>query len=602
MEIQQKNSGISVAAVLRGYALHFRWLAVASLAANLLLLAVPLHMMQVYDRVLSSGSLETLFYLTAIAAVAMIGFGIVETLRQAIAQRYANRWQVAKTDRLFGAVGQNSLSERDGQAAMQSIRQVTAFLSSRAWISLYDLPFTVIFLGLLTLLHWQLGLITAAGAMLLVAISILTKSTTTVEQERAAAAEQTARQIGMSTLRQREEVHALGMSPNLIERWGGSLAASIADRDTASLRRGMFHGAGKTTRQILQIGVLAWGAYLVLAGDLSGGIIFAAALLSGRALQPIEQAIGAWDHIQQAANASATLSRLLPGGEARSEATVLPEPQGVLTATGLNHWPGGDRQRPPVLDNANFSASPGELVVIIGRSGSGKSTLARLLSGALSPGDGTVRLDGFDLKSWRPDQRGNAIGYIAQDTQLFPVSVAENIARMSTRLDDAAVIAAAKKAGIHEMIAKLPDGYATLLGPDGVTPSGGQLQRLSLARAFYGDPKALILDEPNAHLDAEAETLLTETLCRARDGGMTVVVMTQRRGLLARADHVLKLEGGILTDVTSARRDKAPGTDVALPASLVRALETGQVKLNTPNRVRSVERTAVGGNGRTGHV
>lgn len=582
----------SVSAILRGYALDFRWLAVASTAANLLLLAVPLHMMQVYDRVLSSGSIETLFYLTAIAAAAMIAFGIVETLRQALAQRYANRWQVATTDRLFDAVAGNTLSERDGQTAMQSIRQVTGFLSSRAWISLYDLPFTAVFLVLLTLLHWQLGVITAIGAGLLIAISALTRSTTTAEQQRAAAADQDVRRIGTGTLQRREEVHALGMAPHLIDRWGGGLAASIADKDEASLRRGLFYGAGKSVRQILQIGVLAWGAYLVLAGDLSGGVIFAAALLSGRALQPIEQAIGAWDHIHQAANASANLSLLLPARDRRVAATVLPPPRGTLTATALSQWPGGDRRRPPVLDKIDFSAAPGELVAVIGRSGSGKSTLARLLSGALRPDDGEVRLDGFDLQSWRPDQRGGAIGYIAQDTRLFPVSVAENIARMAVDFDDAEVVAAARKAGIHDMIAELPDGYATLLGPDGVTPSGGQLQRLSLARAFYGRPRVLVLDEPNAHLDADAENRLTATLSAARDDAMAVVVMTQRRALLARADRVLKLENGVLTDVTPAHRADGPRSGVELPASLARALKTGRVRMNAEHGGRTAAASA----------
>ncbi len=566
------------------------------MAANLLLLAVPLHMMQVYDRVLSSGSVETLFYLTAIAAVALIAFGIVEILRQAVAQRYANRWQVANADTLFRAIGENALSEKDGQAAMQSIQLVTAFLSSRAWISLYDLPFTVIFLGLLTLLHWQLGVITAIGAVLLIGVSILTKSTTAAEQERATAADFAARQIGTSTLRRREEIHALGMAPNLTARWGSSLAAAIADKDAASLRRGLFYGIGKSLRQILQIGVLAWGAYLVLTGDLSGGIIFAAALLSGRALQPIEQAIGAWDHIHQAAEASATLAVLMPRHGPGVEATVLPPPRGILSATALSQWPDGNRQRPPILDTVGFMASPGELVVVIGRSGSGKSTLARLLSGALLPDDGEVRLDGFDLQGWRPAQRGAAIGYIAQDTRTFPVSVAENIARMACRFDDADVVAAARKAGIHDMIAELPDGYATLLGPDGVTPSSGQLQRLSLARAFYGNPRVLVLDEPNAHLDADAENLLTETLCKARDDAMTVVVMTQRRALLARADRVLKLENGTLTDVTAARRTDPSRDDVALPASLLRALRNGRVAMAAKDKNRVVAAAPASGN------
>ncbi len=521
-----------------------RPLLIFSVIANVLMLVAPLHMMQVYDRVLSSGSGSTLLYITLIGAACLMLYGLSETMRTRIAQRISASYTVKHADRLFAGMTDGSLPVERSNEITRNFNTVRTFIASRSLIGLFDLPFAPFFLLLLYLLHFQIGLVTTIGAGILIAVAWINKTSTAEDSEQAAHANSKALGFANAVASRSEDIRAMGLLPAVVERWGSLTGESLNAQDISTKKTAMFFGISKAVRQILQITIMAWGAWLVLSGDMSGGMIFAASMVSGRALQPIEQVIGAWDSINRARSAHEGIEAVLAEADDRTGRIRQPEAKGQLTVSGASlSVKMGDKDM-TILNNVSFSLEPGNLLAIIGPSGAGKSTLARIVAGALPPSAGEIMLDGCLQANWPTGQWGESVGYVGQDILLFPGTIAENIARMSLRPDEQKIIRAASLAGAHQMINAFPQGYMTVIGDGNLRLSGGQKQRIALARALYTSPKLLVLDEPNAHLDLEGTQILTESLKAIKSTGAAILVVTQRKQILSVADDVMLIKNG----------------------------------------------------------
>ena len=344
-----------------------------------------------------------------------------------------------------------------------------------------------------------------------------------------------------------ETVRALGMIGNTIEVWGRKFAESINLSANVSRRNAFYGGLSRTLRMVLQNGIMCAGAYLVLQNEMTAGMIFAASIISGRALQPLDQIIGGWRQVIDAGRAWKRLSSIgKDNAEASDKDTVdLPDLKGAMMVDSVIYFPpNADRTADPLIKKITFRVEPGEVVAMVGPSRAGKSTLARLIVGAIKPHSGVIRLDGADIQNFDSDQLGRHIGYLSQEVELFPGTIAENISRFDPNADDAAIVRAAEVAETHKLILGQKNGYGTPIGPTGVRLSGGERQRIGLARAFYGDPKVIILDEPNANLDAEGEQALERAVMQAKQRGTTVMLITHRPTIAAKCDRILMLREG----------------------------------------------------------
>lgn len=540
----------------------FKPLIVFSVVANALMLVAPIHMMQVYDRVLSSSSKETLFYITLIAAFLLAVFGASEAIRSKIAQRISAKFALMSSDPMFLALVSKSPSSNQSQKVLRDFNTIRTFLSSRAMIGLFDLPFAPLFLLILFVLHYQVGLLTTLGIALLAAIAWVNKASTSQDQSQAAEANSNAIAFAGTVFSRSEDIRAMGLLPSLTERWGKMMATNLNAQDRSAAKTAFFFGISRSIRQILQIMIMAWGAYLVLSGDMSGGMIFAASMISGRAIQPIEQVIGGWDNINRARAAYKDFNEFLKQSEATEEKIKQPAPKGELNANEISISIEGSSGSIPILNNISLEVPAGQILAIIGPSGAGKSSLARVLSGANQPTNGEVLLDGCAQSNWQAGQWGEYVGYLAQDIMLFPGTIAENIARMAVDPNEEQVVNAARAANVHELINKLPDGYMTVIGDSNVRLSGGQKQRIALARALYSRPRVLVLDEPNAHLDTEGEERLMQTLALLKRNKVTVVMVTQRKQILRVADRVVTIENGTITADKMAPTAKRPSREL----------------------------------------
>ncbi|MCJ8308405.1 MAG: type I secretion system permease/ATPase [Rhizobiaceae bacterium] len=523
---------------------NFRWLFLFSIVANVLLLAMPIHMIAIYDRVLVSGSMPTLFYITLIALVALVMLGVIEAVRMMIAQRMSAKFVTQTAGKLFnGLIHAPDVGGQKSQL-MRDFYSLRTFLSGRAMIGLFDLPFTPVFLFLLFALHVQLGVITLFGIVLLAAIAYANRRLSLEDSEHATRSNSDAVSFSQALLTRSEDIRAMGLFPTFLQRWGGKMDNALNMADSSAKVHAFFFGLSRSVRQGLQIIIMAWGAFLVLGGDLSGGVIFASSLISSRAFVPVEQVIGSWDRIIHAKSAYNNLSNFITGQPEDLRAVVPALTVGDIEVENLTYEVEVGNRMQTVLKDVSFELKAGQIMAIIGPSGAGKSTLAKLLTGALKPTEGSVRLDDFELSAWPDERKGESLGYVPQDSRLFPGTIAENISRYERYPDEDRIIQAAKKADIHSQIVKLPDAYATQLGADSQEMSGGQQQQLSLARAFYAEPRVLVLDEPNAHLDQQAEDALLRSLSLARQEGVSSVVISQRRSILKVADYVLTMRDG----------------------------------------------------------
>ncbi|AZO70425.1 MULTISPECIES: type I secretion system permease/ATPase [unclassified Mesorhizobium] len=518
---------------------------VFSVLINILLLVIPLYLLQVYDRVLPSSSVETLFYLSLIAVLALAFLGFLDAVRAIYTQRVA-----ATVDRRLGA-GTFALSlapkYAGGLSPLSDLASVCAFIRSRGVAVLFDLPFAPIFLALLYLIHPILFWVTLAGTVLLVLLVIANQlaigRNDALSAERSALASQ-AEQV---FARNAETLRAMGMVENAARVWGRHIGEALILHDRSAGANAIFSGASRAFRMMLQLAILGAGAWLVVEGQMTAGMIFASSLVSSRALQPLDQLIGAWRQILEAKRAWKRLEKALAAQPAEARKLALPDPSGAIAVQEVffmapNAQPGTE----PILKRLSFQIGAGEAVAIIGPSGAGKSTLARLLVGAAQPTGGAVRIDGADLRTWDENQLGKYIGYLAQEVELFPGSIAQNVARFDAQAEDAAIVEAARRAEAHELILAQRDGYQTMIGPSNRTLSGGERQRIGLARAFYGNPRMMVLDEPSSHLDGSGEVALEAVLAAAKAAGVTVIVITHRPSIAAACDRVMLLRGGVV--------------------------------------------------------
>ncbi|PBB25033.1 MULTISPECIES: type I secretion system permease/ATPase [unclassified Mesorhizobium] len=518
---------------------------VFSLLINVLLLVIPLYLLQVYDRVLPSSSVETLVYLSAIAVLTLAFLGLLDAIRAVYTQRVA-----ATLDQKLGAsTFAVSLGAKyaGGLSPLRDLASVCAFIRSRGVAVLFDLPFAPVFLALLYLIHPVLFWVTVAGAALLLLLVVANQLAIGRNDALSAERSALASQAEQAFARNAETLRAMGMVENAAQIWGRHVAAALTLHDRSSSANAVFSGASRALRMMLQLAILGAGAWLVLKGQMTAGMIFASSLVSSRALQPLDQLIGAWRQIADARRAWKRLETALAARPAEARKLILPDPAGAISVQDVffmapNAQPGTE----PILKRLNFQIGAGEALAIVGPSGAGKSTLARLLVNAARPTGGAVRIDGADLRTWDENQLGKHVGYLAQEVELFPGSIAQNVARFDPDADDAAIIEAARRAEVHELILAQRDGYQTLIGPSDRTLSGGERQRIGLARAFYGNPRILVLDEPSTHLDGTGEAALEAVLAAAKAAGVTMVVITHRPSIAASCDRVMLLRGGAI--------------------------------------------------------
>lgn len=517
--------------------------AVISLFINVLMLTAPLYMMQVFDRVLSSRSTETLFFISLIAVAALMTHGLLEFIRSLAFIRVATWIERQLGGEILSRSIEGALTH--GKApSVQGLRDIGAvrgFLTGPAIFPILDAPWSPIFLFVVFLLHPWLGILALAGAVVLFILALVNEFASRGLLNDAEGVSMRALRRAESAVRNADVIGAMGMLPNIVRRWREDSAAALELQTSASARSGAITAASKFLRLVLQIAVLGLGAYLVIQNELGPGSMIAASILMARALAPVEMAIGSWRTAVGAREAYARIGGLMEGVNTPEAGIELPEPKGLLSAESLLFaYPGAEK---PVIKNVSFAVQPGELLGMIGPTASGKSTLASLLVGNLTPRGGHVRLDSMEISQWESSDRGRYVGFLPQDVELFAGTVRDNIARMGEG-DSESVIAAATIAGVHDMILRLPAAYDTEIGEGGAALSGGQRQRIALARAIYGGPKIVVLDEPNANLDNDGEVALLEAIAALKAAGTTVVLIAHRPSLLRDVDKVLILEDG----------------------------------------------------------
>jgi PrtD family type I secretion system ABC transporter len=510
---------------------------------NLLMLVSPLYMMQVYDRVLHSKSEATLLMLTLITVGLLGVMAMLEVIRSRILVRVGGRMDQLLSERILSAQFQASLHRigaNPGQAS-RDFDTVRQFLTGAGIFAFFDAPWTPLILALMFMFHPVLGLIALVGGIALFGLALINEAVTKKVLEAANKNAVVAAGAIDSSMRNAEVLEAMGMFGNFRDRWAGRREEILRLQSIASDRAGVIMGLTKFIRLLLQTAILGGGAYLAIHEQISPGLIIAGSIMMGRALAPVEQAIGTWKQFVGARIAHRRLNELLSRVPKHQERVALPRPTGDLKIESVVVVPPGSSA--PTLSRVSFDLPAGQVLGVIGPSGAGKSTLARLLVGAWRPYAGTVRIDGADLHNWDPEARGDFMGYLPQDVELFDGSVAENIARFG-EMDSEAIVTAAKRAGVHDMILHLPQGYDTPIGTGGCALSGGQRQRIGLARAVYGGPCLVILDEPNSNLDDEGEAALVYAITELKRSGTTVVIISHRPSILGVTDQILVLAEG----------------------------------------------------------
>lgn len=521
------------------------WLVLFSLGINLLVLAAPIYMMQVSDRVLSSGRTETLIFLTLIAAFAAVVMGVIEVARGQFLIRIGNWLDRNLSDQVIRSVLAMRLVGHGVSAQpLRDIATVRTALASPAVSALIDAPWVLGFIVVIWLLHPMLGLVALASATTLFIVALVNELASRKDLGTAGRLSIETTQFAESVVRNAEVVQALGMIPGLLRRYEKSNGDALVAQQRAGDRSAVLIGLSKSFRLLVQILILGAGAALVLRGELTSGGMIAGSILLGRALAPVEQSIGGWKQMVGAREAWQRLLRLFAEAPRREEAMPLPEPVGDLAFQQVTYVPPGNGR--PILQGVTFDLPAGQVLGVIGPSAAGKSSLCRVITGVWKPTRGNARLDGADIARGHGNDLGRHIGYLPQNVELFAGTVAENIARMATDPDPLLVLDAARQAGVHEMILSLPSGYDTLLSDSGASLSGGQRQRIGLARAFYGRPQLVVLDEPNTNLDADGEAALVEALGEAKSRGSTIVLVTHQLGILRMVDSLLMLEGGMV--------------------------------------------------------
>jgi len=513
-----------------------------SFFVNLLLLAPALFMLQVFDRVLTSQSQETLVVLLLGVGVALGLMLVLDYLRSRL-QGVAGSLIADQLSPVVAKVMLAQSARRAERAPCEGLRDVAALrnlFSSQGLLALFDVPWAFVYVAVIWLAHPMLGMAAAASSVLMLVLAVVNDRLTRLDIEALQKEAARATRYLESSMQNAELAQSLGMGEAVIGRWR-ALNAGVSALQGPTARRSVAMAAlTRTTRQAVQVLLQALGAYLVITGEGTPGILVACTILLGRALAPVEQVVGSWRVLAEGRLAFARLSEMLGAAEREPQRMALPSPVGRLHAEGLVFRPLlGERM---ILAGVSLSLEPGESLAITGASGAGKSTLVRLLTGLWRPNAGVVRLDDVDIAQWRREELGPWLGYVPQDVELFAGTVADNIARLG-EVDPDKVVQAAQRAGVHALILTLPEGYDTVVDTMGVMLSPGQRQRIALARALYGDPKLLVLDEPNSNLDGAGELALGEAL-KALRGQVTVIVVTHRSALVQHMDKLMVLEAG----------------------------------------------------------
>ncbi|HET9811606.1 MAG TPA: type I secretion system permease/ATPase [Sphingomicrobium sp.] len=525
---------------------HFIAAAWFSVLISTLLLTPALYMLQVYDRVVPTGGEMTLLFVTLALAIALLTMASLDALRGRLLVRASARLDAILTPRILHRM--LSAGGRENVQAMRDFDTVRQALASPAASALFDLPWTPIFILVCFMFHYTLGLFAIGSIALLLFIARSNQRSTKKTTEAATRAIAASHATEQAAAAYAGTLRGLGMVGAMVSRQRAHRSTGIGGLVTAQLAGSRFTAVSRFIRMFVQSFALGLGALLAIDGKISSGAIIAASILIGRALQPVDALIGGWSTLMSARAALERLAETMrqPGEEDRIR-TALPAPQGKLEVEQVGvRGPGGK----PILNGVSFSAKPGEILGIVGPSGSGKTTLAKVIAGALTPEIGTVRFDGAQRSDWDPDALGRFVGYLPQEPSLFEGTIKDNIARFEPWLDDGAesvdaeVVEAARQAGVHDLILQLPNGYDTQLGPMGAGLSAGQSQRIALARALYRDPPILILDEPNAFLDAEGEAALGRAVDKARSRGAAILLIAHRKSILETADRLLVLESG----------------------------------------------------------
>lgn len=543
-----------------------------SLFVNFLMLVPSFYMLQVYDRVIGSGSESTLVMLTLILILLLATMGALEWVRSRIMVRISTRLDTLLGGRLYDASFKQALYSGGMNASAQPLNDMTGlrqFLTGNGLFAFFDAPWLPVYLAVMFMFHPWFGWFAVLCALVLIALAWANERLTNQSLKDANKENIAATAFTNKNLRNAEVVESMGMLPQLRRRWQEKNNRVLELQGVASDRAGSITAISKTTRMLVQSLILGLGAYLALEQEISPGLMIAGSILLGRALAPIDLMIGSWKGFSAARGQYERLNELLAKIAAEPDRMSLPAPQGELSAESLMVTPPGSQQ--PVIRGVSFRVAVGESVGIIGPSGAGKSTLARALLGIWPASHGKVRLDGADVFTWKRDELGPYIGYLPQDIELFEGSISENIARFG-EVDPVAVVEAAKLAGVHELILRLPQGYDTVIGASGGGLSGGQRQRIGLARAVYGQPKLIVLDEPNSNLDDQGERALALAMQQLKAAGTTLFVITHRTSVLGAVDKLMVLRDGALAmfgprDQVLVELQKAQQAAVAQPAT-----------------------------------
>ncbi|MCE2948696.1 MAG: type I secretion system permease/ATPase [bacterium] len=540
-------------------------LALFSCAVNLLLLTPSIYMLQVYDRVLTSRNEVTLAVLTLIVVGLFMLEAMLEFVRSRVLVRAGTAFDLKVGSRVFDASFERHLRQRGGNPAqaLGDLANVRQFATSQGLFAFFDAPWTPIYIGVIFLLSPWMGLFALVAAVLLTLVALATARWTTPPLLQATQLAAAAANYAGSNLRSAEAIEAMGMLGRVRERWFERQAGFLSWQALASDRAASLNALARFLRLTLQSGILGLGALLVLENQMTPGGMIAASILLGRALAPVELAISAWRGFEAARDSYGRLSELLAAHPARPPALALPRPAGDVAAERLVVAAPGSRE--PILKGLSFAVPAGTFTAVIGPSGSGKSSLARALVGVWAPMEGALRLDGAAVHEWDKSRLGPWIGYLPQDVELLEGTIAENIARFGD-VDSTAVVEAARRAGVHELVLRFPQGYDTRIGPEGGVLSGGQRQRIALARALYGDPALVVMDEPNSNLDDAGEVALLEALQGLKERRRTTFVITHRVGVLRAADRVVVMVDGTI---------KAQGPRDAVLASMLRKPDAG---------------------------
>lgn len=516
-----------------------------SAVVNILMLTGPLYMLQIYDRVLTSGSVPTLMGLFTIVVLLYAVLGAFDFFRARILSRAAYKF-----DELTGEAAFRHLLNVEGWGkssnALRDLETMRGFLSGPAIRGLFDVPWIPIFLAAVFIIHPYLGYLTLIGAGIVVVLALLTQWTTKAPTAKYLEKEGMERAFIGQTLRNAEVVHALGMREAITSRWRNMHDNSLVYTQASGDRSDGFSSGSRAFRLLLQSMLLTGGAYLALQQQISAGMIVGTSILAGRALAPLDQVIGQWGGIARAFASHKRLREALDTNAVGTEPVHLPVPRGALSLNDVVKFmpQGAQGKRRCILDQISFDLEPGDVLGVIGNSASGKSSLARMLVGAWRPDAGVIRMDGATLDKWDPDGLGQHIGYLPQHVEMLPGTISENISRFEPLANEADIFEAARLAGVHELVLGLPQGYGTSVGVPGQPLSGGQLQRIGLARALYRMPPVIVLDEPNAHLDMQGDEALKGTITELRKHGCTVVIMAHRPEVLAETNKILILHHG----------------------------------------------------------